>query len=140
MNKNLSLSDIMLLRVTIKGEDFYMINIQFGVTKENLQLLDNIVKEAAEYGIWSVFYGEQEITAVENIKNKVSSLHNENLEKNNFLLELSFIEGQTFKKIIVFYLTNNFKNLGRREFETITDFILFVDDSLAFEIEEKGLI
>jgi hypothetical protein len=139
MNKNLSLSDIMLLRVTIKGEDFHMINIKFGVTKDNLELLNSIVSEAAEYGIWSVFYGEQEIAAVENIKNKVSSLHNESLEKNNFLLELNFIEGQTFKKIIVFYLTNNFKNLGRREFETITDFILFVDDSLAFEIEEKGL-
>lgn len=139
MNKNLSLSDIMLLRVTIKGEDFYMINIQFGVTKENLEILNNIVNEAADYGIWSVFYGEQEITAVENIKNKVSTLHNESLEKNNFLLELNFIEGQTFKKIIVFYLTNNFKNLRRREFETITDFILFVDDSLAFEIEENGL-
>lgn len=139
MNKNLSLSDIMLLRVIIKGEDFYMINIKFGVTKENLELLNNIVNEAADYGIWSVFYGEQEIAAVENIKNKVSTLHNEGLEKNNFLLELNFIEGQTFKKIIVFYLTNNFKNLRRREFETITDFILFVDDSLAFEIEEKGL-
>ncbi|ERI95451.1 hypothetical protein HMPREF1982_00194 [Clostridiales bacterium oral taxon 876 str. F0540] len=118
-----------------------MLNIQFGVTKENLELLNNIVNEAADYGIWSVFYGEQEIAAVESIKTKIGALREEGLEKEkgNSLLQLNFIEGQTLKKIIVFYLTNNFKNLRRREFETISDFILFVDDSLAFEIEEKEI-
>jgi hypothetical protein len=118
-----------------------MITITFGVAKQNLELLHNIIKEASDYGIWSVFYGEEEIACVENIKNKVDSIHRESEQsaKASFLLELNFKESQVMKKIIIFYLTNNFKNLRRKEFETISDFILFVDDSLAFELEDKGI-
>lgn len=117
-----------------------MINLTFGVAKQNLELLHNIVNEASGYGIWSVFYGEEEIAAVDSIKNKLLAIREEQQrnDKASFPLELSFKEGQVLKKIIVFYLTNNFKNLRRREFETISDFILFVDDSLAFEIEEEN--
>jgi hypothetical protein len=124
----------------VKG-DLIMINITFGVAKQNLELLHNIVSEASDYGIWSVFYGEEELEAVENIKNKVEAMYAEQQQsdKASFPIELNFKEGQVFKKIIVFYLTNNFKNLKRREFETISDFILFVDDSLAFELEDKGI-
>jgi hypothetical protein len=124
----------------MKG-DIIMISIKFGVAKQNLELLNSIVKEASDYGIWSVFYGEEEIEAVEMIKSKVEAIYQEQQQsdKASFPLELSFKEGQVFKKIIVFYLTNNFKNLRRREFEPISDFILFVDDSLAFELEDKGI-
>lgn len=116
-----------------------MISIKFGVTKENLELLNNIADEAADYGIWSVFYGEKELSAVESIKDKVSHLYEQNKKagKDSVLLELNFMEGQTLKKIIVFYLTNNFKNLKRSQFENISDFILFADDSLAFELKKK---
>lgn len=118
-----------------------MINIQFGVTKQNLELLHNIINEASDYGIWSVFYGEEEIACIENIKEKVETFYNESKQSNitSFLLELNFKEGQVLKKIIVFYLTNNFKNLSRGEFERISDFILFADDSLAFELEDKNI-
>jgi hypothetical protein len=116
-----------------------MITIKFGVTKQNLELLNNLINEASGYGIWSVFYGESEIAAVESIKAKVYKLHEESLqlEKGSFQLALSFKESQVVKKIIIFYLTNNFKSLTRQEFETISDFILFVDDSLEFELEDK---
>jgi hypothetical protein len=118
-----------------------MINITFGIARQNLELLHSIVSEASDYGIWSVFYGEEEIAAVESIKNKVEVIKEELNQSNkaSFPIELSFKEGQVFKKIIVFYLTNNFKNLKRREFETISDFILFIDDSLAFELEDKDI-
>jgi hypothetical protein len=118
-----------------------MINLTFGVAKQNLELLHNIVNEASGYGIWSVFYGDEEIAAVDSIKNKLMAIREEQQrnDKASYLLELSFNEGQVLKKIIIFYLTNNFKNLRRREFETISDFILFVDDSLAFEIEDKEI-
>jgi hypothetical protein len=118
-----------------------MITISFGVAKQNLELLHNIIIEASEYGIWSVFYGEEEIASVESIKSKVDAMHGESQQsdKATFLLELNFKEAQVMKKIIIFYLTNNFKNLRRREFETISDFILFVDDSLAFELEDKEI-
>lgn len=118
-----------------------MININFGVAKQNLELLNNIVSEAAGYGIWSVFYGEEEIACVESIKNKAEAMHKESQQsdKQSFLLELSFKECQVLKKIIIFYLTNNFKNLRRSEFETISDFILFADDSLAFALEDNGI-
>ncbi len=118
-----------------------MISIKFGVTKQNLELLNNIVNEASGYGIWSVFYGDEEITCVESIKNKAEEMKRESQQsdKQSFLLELNFKECQVLKKIIVFYLTNNFKNLRRTEFESISDFILFVDDSLTFELEDKGI-
>jgi hypothetical protein len=118
-----------------------MISINFGVAKQNLELLYNIVGEASGYGIWSVFYGDEEIACVESIKNKVEAIKVESLQSDKaaYLLELNFKEGQVLKKIIIFYLTNNFKNLRRREFESISDFILFVDDSLAFELEERGI-
>lgn len=118
-----------------------MITIEFGVTKQNLELLNNILDEAAGYGIWSVFYGPEEIAGIQGIRNKVKALREENfqLNKTSVSLELNFKEGQVLKKVIIFYLTNNFRNLRRGEFETITDFILFVDDSLAFELEDKGI-
>jgi hypothetical protein len=118
-----------------------MLTITFGVAKQNLELLHNIINETSDYGIWSVFYGEEEIASVESIKKKVDAIYKESeqSDKASFLLELSFKESQVMKKIIIFYLTNNFKNLKRREFETISDFILFVDDSLAFELEDKGI-
>ena len=118
-----------------------MIIIKFGVAKQNLELLHNIIHQASDYGIWSVFYGEEEIACLESIRSKVDALHQESkqLDKASFLLELNFKESQVMKKIIIFYLTNNFKNLRRKEFETISDFILFVDDSLAFELEDKGI-
>jgi hypothetical protein len=118
-----------------------MLTITFGVAKQNLELLHNIIDEASDYGIWSVFYGEEEIACVETIKNKVDEMHRESEQsaKASFLLELNFKESQVMKKIIIFYLTNNFKNLRRREFETISDFILFVDDSLTFELEDRGI-
>lgn len=114
-----------------------MITISFGITRSNLELLSNIVEVASEYGIWSVFYGEEEIEAVNNIREKLSALEKEasNSEKPSFEIQLSFKEGQVLKKIIIFYLTNNFKNLRRSEFETISDFILFVDDSLEYELQ-----
>lgn len=116
-----------------------MINIKFGIIKENIELVNNILKEAAGYGIWSVFYGEEEISTLESLRNKIAAIYEESKieDKVSFPLELSFKEGQIFKKVIVFYVTNNYKNLRRKEFETITDFILFVDDSLAFELEDK---
>ncbi|MFL0247710.1 hypothetical protein [Candidatus Clostridium stratigraminis] len=115
-----------------------MINIRFGVIKDNLKLLNSILGEAVNYGIWSVFYGDEEISTLKSLKGKVAVKYEESISKDqgSYPLELSFKEGQIFKKVIVFYLTNNFKNLSRKEFETITDFILFVDDSLAFELEE----
>jgi hypothetical protein len=118
-----------------------MIAIKFGVIKQNLELLHNIINEASGYGIWSVFYGEEEIANIENIKKKVSKLKVdiEQLGKESVQLELTFKEGQVLKKVIVFYLTNNFKNLRRSQFETISDFILFVDDSLAYDLEDKGI-
>jgi hypothetical protein len=118
-----------------------MITIEFGVTKQNLELLHNIINEASGYGIWSVFYGESEIAAIESMKNKVKALRGENnqSDKASSLLQLNFKEGQVLKKVIIFYLTNNFKNLRRGEFEIISDFILFVDDSLAFELEDKDI-
>ncbi|MCM0647385.1 hypothetical protein NBE98_03215 [Clostridium swellfunianum] len=116
-----------------------MINVTFGVAKQNLEVLHRIINEAAGYGIWSVFYGDEEIAAVESIKSKVEAMHKEQPEKQSYPLELNFKECQVFKKIIVFYLTNNFKSLSRGEFETISDFILFVDDSLAFELEDNGI-
>lgn len=118
-----------------------MLTIEFGVTKQNLELLNNILNEASGYGIWSVFYGDEEISGIENIRNKVSALRTESEQSNtpNVSLELNFKEGQVLKKVIIFYLTNNFRNLRRNEFETISDFILFVDDSLAFELEDKGI-
>lgn len=117
-----------------------MLTIKFGVARQNLELLGSIIEEASQYGIWSVFYGEEEIKCVENIKNKVEAIQQESqqTEKASFQFELTFKEGQVMKKIIIFYLTNNFKNLKRGDFERISDFILFVDDSLAFELEEKG--
>lgn len=116
-----------------------MINIRFGIIKENIELVNNILKEASTYGIWSLFYGEEEILTLESLRNKISNIYEESKidNKGSFPLELSFKEGQIFKKVIVFYITNNFKNLKRNEIETITDFILFVDDSLAYELEEK---
>jgi hypothetical protein len=118
-----------------------MIKIKFGVIRENLELLFNILGEASEYGIWSVFYGEEELEGLKSIRGKVGELKL-GLEKSgeeNAQLELNFKEGQVLKKVIVFYLTNNFKNLRRSQFETITDFILFIDDSLAYDLEEKGI-
>jgi hypothetical protein len=122
----------------LKG-DAQMINIKFGVIKDNVELVKDILEEAADYGIWSIFYGEEEISTLESLKNKIHAVYEESkiVDKGNFSLELTFKEGQIFKKVIVFYLTNNFKNLRRKEFETITDFILFVDDSLAYELEDK---
>jgi hypothetical protein len=117
-----------------------MLTIEFGVTMQNLELLNNILDEASSYGIWSVFYGDEEISGIETIRNKVRLLRSESQQSNkpSVPLELNFKEGQVLKKVIIFYLTNNFKNLRRRDFETISDFILFVDDSLAFELEDKG--
>lgn len=119
-----------------------MINIKFGIIKDNLQLINDILNEAAGYGIWSVFYGEEEISDLSSLKAKIDSKYKESLivDQGSFPLDLTFKEGQIFKKVIVFYLTNNFKSLARKEFETITDFILFIDDSLAFELEEKQII
>lgn len=116
-----------------------MINIKFGVIKDNVELVKDILEEAVDYGIWSVFYGEEEISTLKSLRNKIHAVYEESkiVDKGNFPLELTFKEGQIFKKVIVFYLTNNFKNLRRKEFETITDFILFVDDSLAYELEDK---
>jgi hypothetical protein len=118
-----------------------MITIRFGVIKENLELLYNILNEASDYRIWSVFYGEEEIDNLKSILNKVSEhrLEIENNKKENVQLQLTFKEGQVLKKVVVFYLTNNFKNLKRSQFETITDFILFTDDSLAYDLEDKGI-
>jgi hypothetical protein len=114
-----------------------VINLSFGITRNNLDLISEIVKEASNYGIWSVFYGEEEIEGVKSIKEKVNALKQEAAasDKPSFEIQLSFKEGQVLKKIIIFYLTNNFKNLRRSEFEIITDFILFVDDSLEFELQ-----
>jgi hypothetical protein len=125
---------------SLKGE-IIMITVKFGVIRENLELLYNILKEASDYGIWSVFYGEEEIDNLKSILNKVSE-HRLEIEKNNkenVQLQLTFKEAQVLKKVVVFYLTNNFKNLRRSQFEKITDFILFIDDSLAFELEDKGI-
>lgn len=115
-----------------------MINIRFGIIKDNLKLLNSILDEAVSYGIWSVFYGDEEIADLKSLKIKVDAAYDKSLssDQGSYPLDLSFKEGQIFKKVIVFYLTNNFKKLSREEFETITDFILFVDDSLAFELEE----
>lgn len=118
-----------------------MIAIRFGVIKQNLELLQNIINEASGYGIWSVFYGEEEVSNIENIQKKVIKLKDEidQLGKESVHLELTFKEGQVLKKVIIFYLTNNYKNLRRSQFETISDFILFVDDSLAYDLEDKGI-
>lgn len=124
----------------MKGENI-MLSIKFGITKQNLELLSNIVEEASSYGIWSVFYGDEEIEGVKSIREKINKLREDakTSEAASFMLELDFKEGQLLKKIIVFYLTNNFKGLRRRDFEAISDFILFVDDTLAYELEDKGI-
>jgi|GEM_PF-2809066 len=116
-----------------------MINIRFGVIKDNLKLLNTILGEVSNYGIWSVFYGEEELSDLKSLKGKIDAKYEKSLsaDQGSYTLEFTFKEGQIFKKVIVFYLTNNFKTLSRKEFETITDFILFVDDSLAFELEDK---
>lgn len=118
---------------------FEMLTLQFGIRKDNLQILNELVKEAMSYGIWSTFYGQDTINNLNNIKNVINDLYLTSVKSDCELFELSldFKEGQTLKKIIVFYLTNNFNSMNREQFEVISDFILFVDDALEFELTDK---
>ena len=54
-----------------------MINIQFGVRKENLEILVKIVDEVTKYGIWEMFYGEETVSMVEKLNNKINKLNND---------------------------------------------------------------
>ena len=110
-----------------------MINIQFGVRKENLEILVRIIDEVAEYGIWKMFYDEETVSIVEKLNNKINKLNNDYKEpdyKAGIQLKLNFDEGQTLKKIIIYYLNNKFQTLTVKQFETISDFLLFVDDGM----------
>ena len=89
--------------------------------------------------VWSVFYSDETGCRIEDIKNKINKLYNHSLqaEEGGFQLEFDFQEAQVLKKVIIFYLTNNFQSLTSTEFESITDFILLVDEILEFELEGK---
>jgi hypothetical protein len=116
-----------------------MLTLQFGIRKDNLEILNELVREAVDYGVWSTFYGKDTITTINNLKNLINDLYITSLKCDNELYELSlgFIEGQALKKIIIFYLTNNFNSMNREQFEIISDFILFVDDALEVELTDK---
>ena len=109
-----------------------MLTLQFGIRKDNLAILNEVVKESVNYGVWSTFYGQDTIATLNNIKNLIKDLYFTSTKSDNELYELSlsFNEGQILKKIIVFYLTNNFHTMSREKFEGVSDFILFVDDAL----------
>jgi hypothetical protein len=116
-----------------------MLTLQFGIRKDNLEILKELVEESLNYGVWSTFYGQDTIAALNSIKNSVNELYFTSIKSYSDLFELSlnFMEGQTLKKIIVFYLTNNFKSMSREQFEVISDFILFVDDAIEIELTDK---
>lgn len=116
-----------------------MLTLEFGIRKDNLEILNKLIFESMNYPVWKIFYGQDTLLVLNKIKETVNELYLTSLKTDKELFEvvLDFHEGQVLKKIIVFYLTNNFSSMSSEEFETISDFILYVDDALEFELTDK---
>jgi hypothetical protein len=118
-----------------------MIKIEFGIRRDNLELLNSIINEAADYPVWTIFYGIDTLASLQNTKNTINELYKHSIEdeKDLYELSLSFKEGQVLKKAVIFYLNDNFSRMESEGFEKVSDFLLFVDDALEFELSEMQI-
>lgn len=99
----------------------------------HIEALNKVVNEVSKYPIWKALYFEDTIN-VEDLKKSINYLYEQREGNSELEMHFSFTAGQMLKKIILYYLQKNYKEMDLKQFKDLTDFIILMDERLESDI------
>jgi len=99
-----------------------------------IEILNKVVNEVSKYPIWKSLYFEETIKNGEELKKSINYLYEHREGNSELEMTFSFTAGQMLKKIILYYLQKNYKEMDPKQFKELTDFIILIDERLESDI------
>lgn len=113
-----------------------MITVDIRVSN-HIEMLHEVIGQAADYGLWSTLYGKEWKERVDAIKASIDRLYAAREDNSELEMHFNFAAAQLLKKAMFYYIQKNYKMADPSFMEELTNFIVTIDDRIESDLADS---
>lgn len=109
--------------------------IEVGIRiSSHIDMLNKIVNEVVNYDVWSALWGEEWIERIKAIQKAINELYSLREKNSELEIDFSFSSAQLLKKMMLYFIRKNYKEIDSKDMREITEFIFTIEERIESDI------